>query len=108
MEKGDMAVERAEREQLQDRVHSLKRRVSDLRVHPQDGPGPAAPEPGRGANALAVLRATGLISDPTPGMLALAREWEQVPAEEKERLRVKLDSLDMDPPLSQWIHANRT
>ncbi len=97
---------------LQERLVELESEVHDMQVQLREqGVLPDAKprlEVGNsGERVLASLRAKGLISEPTPDMLKLADEWEKTPDLEKRRLREKLDSLELDPPLSQWIHENR-
>ncbi len=108
-----MTTAEADLLQLQERLHHLELQVGDLwiRLRQQGILTATAPaveaETDRRERILAILRARGFISDPTPEIMDAAREWRQTPEEEQTRLREKLDSLEMDPPLSQWIHDNR-
>lgn len=55
------------------------------------------------------LREAGLLSEPTPGMIRRAAEYDaQHPPEEQERILAELRSLHLDPPLSQIILESRT
>jgi hypothetical protein len=56
---------------------------------------------------LALLRAEGVIMEPGPRTKALAAEWEALSEEEKQEHRRFMDSLKLDPPLSQIIMDNR-
>lgn len=56
---------------------------------------------------LTLLRAEGVIVEPGPRTKALAAEWEALSEEEKRAHRELMDSLKLDPPLSQIITDNR-
>jgi hypothetical protein len=56
---------------------------------------------------LALLRAKGLISEPTEREREIAAEWRALSEEEKREHREFMDSLRLDPPLSQIILDNR-
>jgi hypothetical protein len=56
---------------------------------------------------LALLRAKGLISEPTEREREIAAEWEALSEEEKRSHRELMDSLRLDSPLSQIILDNR-
>jgi len=53
------------------------------------------------------LRRAEIVVDPSPKTLELAAEWEALPAEEKQAVRQELQSLHLDPPLSEIIHLMR-
>ncbi len=56
---------------------------------------------------LVELKAEGLIRDLTPEERALAAEWDALPEDEKEAHIRLMNSLVLDPPLSQIIIENR-
>jgi len=54
------------------------------------------------------LRSRGIqVSEPTGAELALAAEWDAMSEEDKQAHRDYMDSLELDPPLSQIIIENR-
>ena len=69
--------------------------------------------PGAGSNVadserlVARLKAEGLIREPTPEELSLATEWDVLPEEEKQKHIRFMQSLALDPPLSQIVVENR-
>lgn len=68
----------------------------------------AHPAPAR-ERVRAVLRAAGLLSEPTAEMRRRAAEYDaQHPPEEHEQILAELRSLRLDPPLSQIILESRT
>jgi hypothetical protein len=71
----------------------------------------AAPGAGSGVTdsdrLVARLKAEGLIRDPTPEELSLATEWDVLSEEEKQKHIRFMQSLALDPPLSQIIAENR-
>ena len=83
--------------QLKVRVERLEMTVRQL----------AGGEPLDQAQLLAWLKAEGLVREPTPEEYRLAAEWEALPEEEKEAHIRFMDSLVLDPPLSQIIIENR-
>jgi len=59
-------------------------------------------------DVIAFLRSRGIqVSEPTGVELALAAEWDALSEEEKQAHRDYMDSLELDPPLSQIIIENR-
>ena len=56
---------------------------------------------------LVELKAEGLIRDLTPEEQALAAEWDALPEDEKEAHIRLMNSLVLDPPLSQIIIESR-
>jgi hypothetical protein len=56
---------------------------------------------------LALLRADGVIVEPGSRTAALAAEWDALSEEEKLAHRQFMDSLKLDPPLSQIVMDNR-
>lgn len=107
-----MTTAQADVAQLQERLIELESEVRDMQSLLRKRGVLANAEPPLGTrdkreHTLAALRAKGMISEPTPEMLALAKEWEEAPMQEKRQLREKLDSLEMDPLLSQRIHDDR-
>ena len=56
---------------------------------------------------LVELKAEGLIRDLTPAERALAAEWDALPEDEKEAHIRLMNSLVLDPPLSQIIIKGR-
>jgi len=70
----------------------------------------ASPVPGKPpdlAQILAWLKAEGLVRDPTPEERRLAAEWDALPEEGKQDHIRLMQSLVLDPPLSQIIIENR-
>ena len=56
---------------------------------------------------LAWMRNQGLVRDPTPEELRLAAQWDALPDEEKDAHVRLMNSLVLDPPLSEIIIENR-
>jgi len=59
------------------------------------------------AQILDWLKAEGLVRDPTPEERRLAAEWDALPEEGKQDHIRLMQSLVLDPPLSQIIIENR-
>jgi len=99
-------------EELEKRVSILEQIVVGMRR--EQPPAEAPPiwqvegrQPTR-SEVIAWLKAHGVsIAEPTPEMRARAKRWRDLPEEEKKALRAKLDSLELDPPLSEIILQNR-
>lgn len=93
-------------EELEKRVAALERLIAGARAET-----PALPEdPGRWTreDVIAFLRSRGIqVSEPTGVELALAAEWDALSEEDKQAHRDYMDSLELDPPLSQIIIENR-
>ena len=68
---------------------------------------PVADKPLDLAQILARLKAEGLVRDPTPEERRLAAEWDALPEEGKQDHIRLMQSLVLDPPLSQIIIENR-
>ncbi|RMF32653.1 MAG: hypothetical protein D6759_08020 [Chloroflexi bacterium] len=102
-------------EELEARVQALERTVAELRRE-RGEPSPVAEPPiwlleGREPTRdeiIAWLEAHGMsVSEPTPEEMALAAEWDALSEEEKQAHRAYMDSLELDPPLSEIILQNR-
>jgi len=94
--------------ELKTRVERLEAEVRRLRGGDRQSVTPPSPdEPLDPEQFLAWLKAEGLIRDPTPEERRLAAEWEALPEEEKEAHIRFMNSLVLDPPLSQIILENR-
>lgn len=71
-------------------------------------PAEEAPPTSERERVRAVLRAAGLLSEPTAEEVAEVKAWEaEHPPEEQERILAELRSLRLDPPLSEIILRNR-
>jgi len=68
---------------------------------------PVADKPLDLAQILDWLKAEGLVRDPTPEERRLAAEWDALPEEGKQDHIRLMQSLVLDPPLSQIIIENR-
>lgn len=66
-----------------------------------------ADRPMTSEEVLARLKADGLIRDVTPEERKLASEWDALPEEEKEAVRMALDNLPPGPMVSDIIIENR-
>lgn len=87
-----------------ERLEATVHRLLDEETHVlQPTPG----EPLDQAQLLAWLKAQGLIREPTPKERRLAAEWDALPEEEKQIHIRLMDSLVLDPLLSQIISENR-
>jgi hypothetical protein len=93
-------------EELEKRVEALERIVKDSHAEPPHLP--ENPDEWTREDVIAFLRSQGVqVGELPPEALALAREWEELPEEEKAAHRAYLDSLKLDPPLSEIIIRNR-
>ncbi len=93
-------------EELEKRVEALERIVEDSHAEPPHLP--ENPDEWTREDVIAFLRSQGVqISEPTPEELRLAAEWDALSEEEKQAHRAYMDSLQLDPPLSQIIIQNR-
>ncbi len=54
-----------------------------------------------------ILRAAGLLSEPTARERQLIAEWEAMPAEERTRLTEEFRTAKFDKPLSEIVIENR-
>ncbi len=93
-------------EELEKRVTALERLVISSQAEtpalPED------PEKWTREDVIAYLRSRGVqIGELPPEALALAQEWEELSDEEKAAHRAYMDSLKLDPPLSEIIIRNR-
>jgi hypothetical protein len=93
-------------EELEKRVTALERLV--------EGSGaerptlPENPDEWTRDDVIAYLRSRGVqIGELPPEALALAEEWDALSEEEKAAHRAYMDSLELDPPLSEIIIRNR-
>ncbi len=93
-------------EELEKRVTVLERLVASPRAETLTLP--ENPDEWTRDDAIAFLRSRGIqVSEPTGAELALAAEWEAMSEEDKQAHRDYMDSLELDPPLSQIIIENR-
>lgn len=95
-------------------LRELKRRVERLerivQAMPEERLRPPVPEMeglSERERLLAELKAEGLIRDLLPEERALAAQWDALPEEEKQAHIRFMNSLHLDPPLSQIIIDNR-
>lgn len=93
--------------ELRTRVERLEERLDRLVGARPDVLPPVPEDPTDMDQVLAWLKARGIVRDPTPEELRLAAEWEALPEEEKEAHIRLMQSLVLDPPLSQIIIENR-
>jgi hypothetical protein len=89
---------------LQLEIHSFDPQVSEI---PPELSIPLEDPVAEKERILALLRAKGVIVEPGPRTKALAAEWEALSDEEKRAHREFMDSLRLDPPLSQIVMDNR-
>jgi hypothetical protein len=93
-------------EELEKRVTALERLIvgsgAETPALPED------PDEWTRDDVIAFLRSRGIqVSEPTGVELALAAEWDAMSEKEKQAHRDYMDSLELDPPLSQIISENR-
>ena len=93
-------------EELERRVAALERLVVSSQAEtptlPED------PEEWTREDVIAYLRSRGVqIGELPPEALALAQEWEELSDEEKAAHCAYMDSLELDPSLSEIIMRNR-
>jgi hypothetical protein len=105
-----MATTTAQLKKLQREVETLKKKVA--RLERKNGVRkPTARKITRGLSERErverILRDAGLLVELTPEEKARAAEWRALPEARKHEIRLKLDSLRLDPPLSQLIHEQR-
>ncbi len=89
-------------EELEKRVTALERLVISSQAETPTWP--EDPEEWTREDVIAYLRSRGTqVSEPTGAELALAAEWDALSEEDKQAHRDYMDSLELDPPLSQII-----
>lgn len=95
--------------ELETRVTWLERVVRELRSAARPAPviQEEEEELSERERVLAELKAEGLIRDLTPQERASAAQWKALPEEEKRAHIRLMNSLTLDPPLSQIIIENR-
>jgi hypothetical protein len=93
-------------EELEKRVTALERLI--ISSQPETQALPEDPDEWTREDVIAFLRSRGIqVSEPTGVELALAAEWDALSEEDKQAHRDYMDSLELDPPLSQIIIENR-
>jgi len=93
-------------EELEKRVAALERLVVSSQA--ETATLPEDPEDWTREDVIAYLRSRGIqVSEPTDAELALAAEWDALSEEDKQAHRDYMDSLNLDPSLSQIIIENR-
>lgn len=90
------------------RVERLEQVVAELQAA-KSAPviAPAAEPRSEKERLLALLQATGLLAKPGPRVRARAEVWRRLPERDRRQFRQEMDSLQLDPPLSQIIIDNR-
>ena len=86
-------------EQLESTVHRLTREEHAQTISTPQSLDPVA--------LIALLKAEGVIREPTLEELRLAAKWENLPEEEKQAIRWELDHLPPGPMASDIIIENR-
>ncbi len=101
-----MATIEVELTELKQRVERLESTVRQLarEGHVQMVPRPQSLDP---VALIALLKAEGVIREPTSEELRLAAKWENLPEEEKQAVRWELDHLPPGPMASDIIIENR-
>ena len=89
--------------EIKARLRRLEKTIEEIK---RAQPTPPETEADR-KELLAWLRDQGAIREPTDEERRLAAEWDELPAEEKEAHKRLMDSLILDPPLSEIIIRNR-
>jgi len=102
-----MSVAEIELVQLKARVDWLEQAVWKLRGKSEAPPTVEREGLSERQWLLAELKAQGLIRDPTPRERALAAEWDALPEEEKRAHIEFMQSLSLEPLLSEIIIQNR-
>jgi hypothetical protein len=106
-----MAVSGIQFKELVKRVERLEAGLHRLGVEVEREVAPsaevAATERSEKERGLTALRRAGLLVNPSPYTLALARKWRKRPKEEQERIQAELRALRLDPLLSEIIIQNR-
>jgi len=94
-------------EELHARVERLEITVRQLESPNRQPTSPAAKPISTQQQDLNWLKAEGLIRDPTPEELRVAAQWDSLGEEEKQGHIRLVQSLSLDPPLSQILSENR-
>lgn len=105
-----MATTDVEIDQLRARVSRLEHQIRELAWRlPRDEHSPHDPPADTSSrdDMEAWLSAMGLTREPTDDERELAAEWDQLPEAEKATHIRLMESLDLDPPLSQIIAEGR-
>ena len=96
-------MELVELKQRVERLESTVRRLTKEEL-------PAAPSTSQSldpAILVALLKAEGIVRDPTSDEQRLAAQWENLPDEEKQAIRWELDHLPPGPMASDIVIENR-
>lgn len=110
--------EAANADKLRQEVYTLRQEVEALRrvVHERVATytydavsaAPAVPRrPLDMEHVLTTLREMRLLVEPPPNLFRPSDEWERMSDEERETAREQLYTVELDPPLSQILIANR-
>jgi hypothetical protein len=100
-----MATIELELEELRQRVAWLESTVRQLTG--RDVEKPSVSLPLDETALIALLKAEGIIRDPTPEELNLAAKWRELPEDEKQAIQWELDHLPPGPMASDIISENR-
>jgi hypothetical protein len=93
-------------EELEKRIEALERIVGSSRQETRDLP--KDPAEWTREDVITFLRSRGVQIGELPAeAIALAKEWDDLPEEDKAAHRAYMDSLNLDPPLSEIIIRNR-
>jgi len=101
-----MATIEVELQELRQRVEWLEstgRQMAREKPQPTHG----VSQPLNAAALIALLKAEGVIRDPTPEEIELAAKWRELPEEEKQAIRWELDHLSPGPMASDIVIENR-
>jgi len=91
-------------------IKTRLRRVENALREQSDTQGQVSPPPNLPSSneELRVwMRDQGMVRDPTPEELRLAAQWDELPDAEKDAHVRLMNSLVLDPPLSEIIIENR-
>lgn len=101
-----MAISLREFRQMQKEIRAIKRQL--MRASRQSGLDIALPRPhNAGERADQVLRAAGLLSEPTSLERRRVAQWQATPIEKRKRLVSEFRALKLEKPLSQIVVENR-
>ena len=113
-----MAITATELKRLQNEIAALKKRVAVLErsngkplTTTRRLKTAASPSRARAVNeherAMEILQRAGMLAELDPELKQQAAAWRALSGQRKRQLTQTLQSLHLEPPLSQIIHANR-
>ncbi|MBI4788758.1 MAG: hypothetical protein HY782_17135 [Chloroflexi bacterium] len=100
-------IEKLERSSRQKNGRVERKKRTRQRESQMTAPAIAPAKLSERERTIEILQSAGMLAELTPEDKALAAEWRALPEERKREVTEKLESLRLDPPLSQIIQEQR-